>query len=131
MLIGLPPALAAPISVSSYQDQAITSFISAFYDPNNHFFYTDTQNHAEADLWTEAIDWGTVMDAYSRTKSVNYNQMIGDIYNHVTAVYGTNCGQWQVPNSSNETLAWWAEASVQAYTLTNSYHLQRLCQGFL
>ena len=130
LLVRAAPALAAPIYTSSYQDQAITSFISAFYDPNNHFFYTDTQNHAEADLWTEAIDWGIVMDAYSRTKSVNYNQMIGDIYNHVTGIYGTNCGQWQVPNNSNVTLAWWAQASLQAYTLTNATTYRDCAKAF-
>src|SRR5690348_14438852 len=112
IVVQTTPALAAPIFTSSDQDQAISSFISAFYDPNNHFFYTDTQNHAEADLWTEAVDWGIVMDAYSRTKNTTYNQMIGDIYTHATSVYGTNCGQWQVPNASNNTLAWWAQASL-------------------
>ncbi|HEX3642523.1 MAG TPA: hypothetical protein VHV10_14630, partial [Ktedonobacteraceae bacterium] len=106
ILVGTTPALAAPIFTPSDQDQAITSFISAFYDPTNHFFYTDTQNHAEADLWTEAIDWDTIMDAYNRTKNTTYNQMIGDIYNHVTSQNGANCGQWAV--DSNETLGWWA-----------------------
>jgi hypothetical protein len=130
MLIGLPPALAAPISTPSDQDQAMSSFLSAFYDPTSHFFYTDTQNHAEADLWTEAVDWEMVMDAYNRTKSANYNQMIGDIYNHVTSVYGTNCGQWQIPNNSNQTLAWWAEASVQAYNITNNSAYKTCAQSF-
>jgi len=109
---------ASPIFTPSDQDQAISSFISAFYDPTNHFFYTDTQNHAEADLWTEGVDWGIIMDAYTRTKSTTYNQMIGDIYNHVTSVNGANCGQWQVTN--NNALAWWAQSSLQAYTLTNN-----------
>jgi hypothetical protein len=130
MLIGATPALATPIYTPSDQDQAISSFLSAFYDPTNHFFYTDTQNHAEADLWTEAIDWKIVMDAYNRTKSANYNQMIGDIYNHVTSVYGANCGQWQVANNSNETLAWWAEASMQAYNLTNNSTYKTCAQTF-
>ena len=130
MLIGATPALAAPIYTPSDQDQAMSSFLSAFYDPTNHFFYTDTQNHAEADLWTEAVDWEIVMDAYNRTKSANYNQMIGDIYNHVTGLYGTNCGQWQVPNNSNETLAWWAEASMQAYNITNNSTYKTCAQAF-
>ena len=130
MFIGLPSALAAPIYTPSDQDQAISSFLSAFYDPTSHFFYTDTQNHAEADLWTEAVDWEMVMDAYNRTKSANYNQMIGDIYNHVTSVYGTNCGQWQVPNNSNQTLAWWAQASVQAYNITNNSAYKTCAQAF-
>ena len=112
------PALASPIFTPSDQDQAISSFISAFYDPTNHFFYTDTQNHAEADLWTEGVDWGIIMDAYTRTKNTTYNQMIGDIYNHVTSVNGANCGQWQV--TSNNALAWWAQSSLQAYTLTKN-----------
>ena len=64
IFVGTTPALAAPIFTPADQDQAISSFISAFYDPTNHFFYTDTQNHAEADFWTEAVDWDIVMDAY-------------------------------------------------------------------
>ncbi|HEX3643584.1 MAG TPA: glycoside hydrolase family 76 protein, partial [Ktedonobacteraceae bacterium] len=118
LLVGSTPALAAPIFTPSDQDQSITSFISAFYDPTNHLFYTDTQNHAEADLWTEAVDWGVIMDAYNRTKNATYNQMIGDIYKHVTTVDGANCGQWQV--TSNQTLAWWAETNLEAYAITNS-----------
>jgi predicted alpha-1,6-mannanase (GH76 family) len=129
-LVGTTPALASPIFTPSDQDQAITSFISAFYDPTNHFFYTDTQNHAEADLWTEAVDWDIVMDAYSRTKNSTYNQMIGDIYTHVTSVYGANCGQWQVPNASNETLAWWAQASLQAYTITTNTTYKDCAKAF-
>ncbi len=119
LAVGTTPALAAPIFTPSDQDQAISSFISAFYDPTNHFFYTDTQNHAEADLWTEAVDWDIIMDAYTRTKNTTYNQMIGDIYNHATSVNGTNCGQWQA-NASNQTLAWWAQTSLQAYAITNA-----------
>ncbi|HEY4032681.1 MAG TPA: glycoside hydrolase family 76 protein [Ktedonobacteraceae bacterium] len=130
IFVGTNPALAAPIFTSSDQDQAISSFISAFYDPTNHFFYTDTQNHAEADLWTEAVDWDIVMDAYKRTKNSTYNQMIGDIYNHVTSVYGANCGQWQVPNASNNTLAWWAQASLQAYTITNTTTYRDCAKAF-
>src|SRR5690349_15932118 len=60
LLVGTNHALAAPIFTSSDQDQSITSFVSAFYDPNNHFFFTDTQNHAEADLGKEAIDWDII-----------------------------------------------------------------------
>ena len=34
IFMGTNPALAAPIFTSSDQDQAMSSFISAFYDPN-------------------------------------------------------------------------------------------------
>ena len=128
ILVGTTPALAAPILTPSDQDQSITSFISAFYDPNNHFFYTDTQNHAEADLWTEAVDWGVIMDAYNRSKNATYNQMIGDIYNHVTSQNGANCGQWQAGNS-NQTLAWWAETSLEAYAITNNTSYKDCAKG--
>jgi hypothetical protein len=127
ILVGTTPALAAPIFTSSDQDQSITSFISAFYDSTNHFFFTDTQNHAEADFGKEAIDWGIIMDAYSRTKNTTYNQMIGDIYNHITSKTAANCGQWQV--DSNEDLAWWAEASLRAYALANNMTYRDCAKG--
>ena len=127
ILVGTTPALAAPIFTPSDQDQSITSFISAFYDPNNHFFYTDTQNHAEADLGTEATNWDMIMDAYNRTKNTTYNQMIGDIYNHVTSQNGANCGAWTV--DSNETLGWWAEGSLRAYTITNNTTYRDCAKG--
>ena len=72
---GTTPALAAPIFTPSDQDQAITSFINAFYNPTNHFFYTDTQNHAEADLWTEAIDWDMIMDAYNDSAETSHKHV--------------------------------------------------------
>src|SRR5439155_6137559 len=118
IILGSPPALASPIFTPSIQDQAISSFISAFYDPTNHFFYTDTQNHAEADVWTEALDWDIVMDAYARTKNSTYHQMIADISNHITSKYTTNCAQWQL--DSNQDLGWWAEGSLRAYAITNT-----------
>ena len=127
MVVGATPVLADPIFTPSDQDQSITSFISAFYDPTNHFFYTDTQNHAEADLGTEAVDWDMIMDAYNRTKNTTYNQMIGDIYNHVTSQNGANCAEWTV--DSNENLGWWAEGSLRAYAITNNTTYRDCAKG--
>src|SRR5258708_6858095 len=68
------------------------------------------------------------MDAYTRTKNTTYNQMSGDIYNHVTSVNGANCGQWQT--TSNTVLGWWAEASLQTYTITNNTTYRDCAKAF-
>lgn len=117
-----------PRSVTAFTtadaDSALDAFISVFWDPQLKYFYTnsDRQIHPEhafgpmgglyTDFWWEAQLWELVMDAYERTGSTTYLQMIDDIYDGFVAQYPT------FDSDFNDDLGWWALAAARAYELT-------------
>ncbi|HEY0827356.1 MAG TPA: glycoside hydrolase family 76 protein [Bacilli bacterium] len=107
-------------------DTAMNALINVFWDPTKKYFYANSDQLADpnrpygpengkySDFWWEAQMWETVMDAYERTNSSTYLQMIHDVYDGFIAYYPT------FANDFNDDLAWWAQASIRAYELTGS-----------
>ncbi len=118
-----PPTHAA---TSADADTAMTAYVNAFWDPVKKYFYTnsDHQIHPEhafgpeggmyTDFWWEAQLWEFVMDAYQRTGSATYRQMIDDVYTGFVAYYPTFSSDF------NDDIAWWALASIRAYEITGT-----------
>ncbi|TMR93975.1 glycoside hydrolase family 76 protein [Nonomuraea basaltis] len=116
----------AQAATAANADAAMTAYVNAFWDPAKKYFYvnSDHQIHAEhahgpeggryTDFWWEAQLWELVMDAYQRTGSSTYRQMIDDVYTGFVAYYPT------FSNDFNDDLAWWAQASVRAYEITGT-----------
>ncbi len=109
---------------ASDADDAMNALINVYWDSNKQYFYTnsDQQIHTHAhgpenglytDFWWEAQMWETVMDAYERTSSSQYEQMIHDVYDGFVSYYPN------FSNNFNDDLGWWALASTRAYQLTN------------
>lgn len=115
----------AQAATSTDADDAMSAFIDAFWDPDAKYFYTnsDQQIHAEhahgpenglyTDFWWEAQLWETVMDAYERTSSATYRDMIDDVYDGFVAYYPT------FANNFNDDQGWWALACVRAFEITS------------
>jgi predicted alpha-1,6-mannanase (GH76 family) len=114
----------AHATVATDADAAMSAFVSAFWDPAKKYFYTnsDHQIHAEhahgpegglyTDFWWEAQLWELVMDAYQRTGTAAYRQLIDDVYAGFVASYPT------FANDFNDDLGWWALACARAYEIT-------------
>src|SRR6266511_3516477 len=66
------------------------------------------------DFWWEAQLWEFVMDAYQRTGSATYRQMIDDVYTGFVAYYPTFSSDF------NDDIARWALASIRAYEITGT-----------
>ena len=127
-LAGTGLAVAAPApahaATSSDASAAMSSFVSAFWDPAAKYFFcnSDHQVHSQhaygpdgglySDFWWEAQNWETVMDAYQATGDPTYRQMIDDVYTGFTAFYPT------FTTNFNDDLGWWALASARAYDIT-------------
>ncbi|THF71557.1 carbohydrate-binding protein [Deinococcus sp. Arct2-2] len=105
-------------------DAAMSAFVNVFWNPTKKYFYTnsDRQIHTHnpgpdgglyTDYWWEAQLWETVMDAYERTGSTTYRQMIADVYDGFFATYPN----WS-DNAFNDDIGWWALGSIRAYELT-------------
>ena len=132
LLIGLalliamvgPLARSAVASTSSDAQSATDAFINTFWNSNTKYFYTNSdhqihsahaygpQNGLYTDFWWEAQMWEVVMDAYQRTNSAAYRQMIDDVYDGFVAQYPT----WS--DNYNDDLGWWALACIRAYNIT-------------
>ena len=125
LALELVPVQPAQAFTSSNADTAMSAFVSTFWNSTTKYFYTnsDHQIHTHAfgpesglytDFWWEAQLWETVMDAYQRTNSSTYRQMIDDVYDGFAAYYPT------FYNNFNDDQGWWALASIRAYEITGS-----------
>lgn len=111
------------LSVSD-ADAALVAYLNTFYDANARFFYADTSRSSYNDFWREAVSWDVVMDAYQRTHSPAYHQLLGDIYDGFmlrnpdmsTACNTSNA--FVLQDNYNDDIGWWANASIRAYHLT-------------
>ncbi|GHF43365.1 putative alpha-1,6-mannanase (GH76 family) [Deinococcus metalli] len=117
------PQLSA-LATAANADTAMSSFVNVYWNPTKKYFYTnsDRQIHSHnpgpegglyTDYWWEAQLWETVMDAYERTGSATYRQMITDVYDGFFAAYPN----WS-DNAFNDDIGWWALGSIRAYELT-------------
>lgn len=133
-LLLLIPLLAGILLLSNYHpaaaftssdaDSAMTAYVNTFYDANAKYFYADTTHASYNDFWKEAQSWDIVMDAYQRTQSATYRQMIDDVYNGFMARnsdMSTACNtsnSFTLTNNYNDDIGWWAKASIRAYQIT-------------
>jgi predicted alpha-1,6-mannanase (GH76 family) len=119
MPTGSPSPTVDDSVISSDLNLALASFFKTFYQSDG-YFYHNTSHDREADFWTEAMDWDTVMDAYQRTNSngnkSTYYGMIEDIFNHMIQVNGS-CGNW-TSKYMHDDVSWWSVASLQANVIT-------------
>jgi predicted alpha-1,6-mannanase (GH76 family) len=111
---------------TSDADTAMNAFVNAYWNPSLKYFYTnsDHQVHSEhafgpqnglySDFWWEAQLWEVVMDAYARTTSATYRQMIDDVYNGFAAQYPS------FSDGFNDDAGWWALACARAYEITGN-----------
>ena len=109
---------------AAHAETAARDFVSVFWDPARKYFYCNSDrqinpDHAAGpdnglytDYWWEAQLCETIMDIYERTGSVEYRQMIEDVFTGFLTEYP----DWS-SNVFNDDIGWWSLAAIRAYNL--------------
>lgn len=97
---------------------AFESFNKHFYSQEAKLYFETTERQELGSIWTQAIFWDIVMDAYERTENPEYLKMIHDIYEggyHEYAGYNwENKEEWFI----YDDIMWWVIAMARAHTIT-------------
>jgi predicted alpha-1,6-mannanase (GH76 family) len=119
--------------VKKFTSRDATVSIDAF----NHVFYNnDTQVYnalsdkpGRAAIWTQAIYWDMVMNAYKRTNDPKYFKLMQEIYQGA-------CGQYDNFNWNNTTewfiyddMMWWIISLCRAHLITGDKHYLELAKA--
>lgn len=110
---------------------AFDSFNANYYSANDKLYYSTTEKKDIAAIWTQAIYWDMVMNAYQRTKNPKYLKMINDIYDGGFTRYDgynwDNKTVWFI----YDDMMWWVISLTNAYQLTgNTAYLDKAKSGF-
>ncbi|WP_461490605.1 glycoside hydrolase family 76 protein [Pontibacter sp. HJ8] len=110
---------------------AFEAFNQYFYNPDAKLYYSTTDHNGLAAIWTQAIFWDMVMDAYQRTNNPDYLKQIGDIYEGGYKEYDgynwNNTQKWFI----YDDMMWWVIAMARAYEITrDAKYLETSVAGF-
>lgn len=107
-------------SVYSKKDAitAIEAFHETFYNPEMKLYAIDSNKKGRAAIWTQAIYWDMIMNAYNRTKSPRYRSLIDEIYQggceQYTGYDWTDKYEWFI----YDDMMWWIISLARAYEIT-------------
>jgi len=110
---------------------ALNSFNANFYSATDKLYYSSTEKKGIAAIWTQAIYWDIVMNAYQRTRDTTYLGMINDIYEGGFKRYDgynwNNTKVWFI----YDDMMWWVISLTNAYQVTgNTAYLDKAISGF-
>ncbi len=118
-----PITLKKAVEESTFSSQDATDAIDAFnthlLDPVRKLYYRDTDKPAKLGaIWTQAVYWDMIMNAYKRTNDPRYLQLIEDIYQGGYTQYDKynwdNKEIWFI----YDDIMWWVISLARAYELT-------------
>lgn len=125
------PPTTAPTFSASEATSAFTSFNMAYYSQNDKLYYSNTEKKDIGAIWTQAIYWDIVMDAYERTKDPTYLKMINDMYDGGAKRYDSYNWSNSVTWFIYDDMMWWVMALTRAYEITNNTaYLEKAKTGF-
>lgn len=97
---------------------AMDAFNEAFFNKEMGLYSTTSDKKGRAAIWTQAIYWDMVMNAYKRTGDEKYRKLIEDIY---VGGYGQydgynwdNVKEWFI----YDDIMWWVISLARAYEIT-------------
>lgn len=124
-----------PLILKEFTEQNATSAIDAFnnqfYNTGLKLYYTSSDKQGVAAIWTQAIYWDMIMNAYKRTDDPKYKQMIEDIYqggyNRYDKYNWNNTTEWFI----YDDMMWWIISLARAYEITKEdKYLNHSIAGF-
>jgi len=126
----LPPNVPTSFSAGD-ATIALNSFNKIYYSTADKLYYSTTEQKGLAAIWTQAIYWDIVMNAYERTKDPAYYKMITDIYDGGAKRYDNynwdNSVEWFI----YDDMMWWVMSLTRAYEITkNQVYLDKAKSGF-
>ncbi|MDR1881889.1 MAG: glycoside hydrolase family 76 protein [Prevotella sp.] len=97
---------------------AIDAFNDSFFDRETGLYSATSDKKGRAAIWTQAIYWDMVMNAYKRTGDSKYLQLIEDIYRGGYRQYDgynwDNTVEWFI----YDDIMWWVISMARAYEIT-------------
>lgn len=110
---------------------AFNAFNTVYYSQVDQLYYKTTERKEIAAIWTQAIYWDIVMDAFERTKDPVYYNLIAQIYEGGAKRYDNynwdNTTTWFI----YDDMMWWVIAMTRAYEITgNQVYLDKAVAGF-
>lgn len=110
---------------------AIDAFHETFYNPEMKLYAIDSNKRGRAAIWTQAIYWDMIMNAYTRTKAPKYRKLIDEIYQggyeQYTKYDWTRHREWFI----YDDMMWWIISLARAYEVTdNPKYLANASAGF-
>ncbi|MDR8390186.1 glycoside hydrolase family 76 protein [Aliifodinibius sp. S!AR15-10] len=116
---------------SSDATKAFEAFNEHFYSQEANLYYSTTEHKELGSIWTQAIFWDIVMDAYQRTGDPGYEEMIHDIhkggFNEYAGYNWENKEEWFI----YDDIMWWVIALARAHTITGKdKYLKQSISGF-
>lgn len=108
-----------PIKEMSYTNEdaniALDAFHNTFFDKDKKIYHAKSNQTGIAAIWTQAIYWDMAINAYKRTGSDHYRQMVEDIYtgnkNHYANFDWNNGKVWFI----YDDIMWWIVSLARAY----------------
>lgn len=135
LLVTILPTANAQTLVKEFTSKdataAIDAFHKTFYNPEMKLYAISSDLKGRAAIWVQAIYWDMIMNAYKRTKSPKYLQLIEDIYKGGYEQYDkynwNNNIEWFI----YDDMMWWIISLGRAYQLTgDSKYLAHASNGF-
>ncbi len=123
------------VSTTSYTQADATAALEAFnkyfYSDEAKLYYETTEQKELGSIWTQAIFWDIIIDAYERTDDQKYEQMMRDIYkggfNEYAGYNWENKEEWFI----YDDIMWWVIALARAHQITeNETYLEQSISGF-
>lgn len=124
-----------PVQMASFTSAdataAFDSFNANFYSSKDKLYYSTTEKKAIAAIWTQAIYWDMVMNAYKRTKDPALLKLISDIYEGGYKRYAGYDWDNKVVWFIYDDIMWWVISLTRAYEITgNPVYLDKARSGF-
>lgn len=110
---------------------AFEAFNRQFYNPEAKLYYSTTEKTDLGSIWTQAIFWDIVMDAYERTNKPEYLNLIEEIYEGGYEEYDAynweNTVEWFI----YDDIMWWLISLTRAHEITGeAVYLEKAISGF-
>lgn len=100
-------------------DLAIESFNEHFFNKEMKLYNATSEKPGRAAIWTQAIYWDMMMNAYQRTGKAEYLEKIDEVYRGACEQYDNfnwkNTTEWFI----YDDIMWWLISLSRAYQLTN------------
>lgn len=96
----------------------IDAFNKNFYNPSMKLYSTTSDGKGRAAIWTQAIYWDMIMNAYKRTGSKKYYNMIEEIYQGGYEQYDKYNWDNDVEWFIYDDIMWWVISLARAYEIT-------------
>lgn len=97
---------------------AMDAFNKYLLDKNRNIYYKNSDKEDKAAIWTQAIFWDMIMNAYKRTNDEKYSQLIEDVYQGNYLTYASydwdNTEIWFI----YDDIMWWVISMGRAYEVT-------------